>query len=66
MRISALLGLLLLALVAAPTLSAQEAEAEEAKAEEAKGVQWTEDYSAALETAKSEEKLLFLEFTAVW
>lgn len=61
MRISALLGLLLLALVAAPTLSAQEAEAEEAK-----GVQWTEDYSAALETAKSEEKLLFLEFTAVW
>ena len=61
MRITALLGLLLVALVAAPTLMAQEAD----KAEKA-GVAWTEDYSAALETAKTEEKLLFLEFTAVW
>lgn len=64
MRTTALMGLLLLSLVAAPALFAQDADAKEA--EETKGIQWTEDYNAALKTAKAEEKLLFIEFTATW
>ncbi|MBZ0136276.1 MAG: thioredoxin family protein [Planctomycetes bacterium] len=64
MRTTAFMGMLLLALCAAPVLFAQEDTADEAK--ESAGIQWTEDYSKALETAKAEKKNLFIEFTATW
>ena len=61
MRTTAFMGMLLLALLAAPALMAQEAEPEKTT-----GIQWTEDYSKALETAKADKKNLFIEFTATW
>ncbi len=66
MRTTAILGLFALAILAAPSLLAQDAEGAAEEADEQKGVQWTADYSAALETAKSDNKRLFLEFTATW
>lgn len=66
MRTTAILGLFALAILAAPSLLAQDAEGATEEADEQKGVQWTADYSAALETAKSDNKRLFLEFTATW
>lgn len=68
MRTTTLMGLLILSLIAAPALFAQDT-AETDGAEEAKettGIQWTEDYRGALTTAKAEEKMLFIEFTATW
>ena len=61
MRITAFMGMLLLALCAAPVLFAEDADTENTT-----GIQWTEDYSGALETAKAEKKNLFIEFTATW
>jgi thiol:disulfide interchange protein len=64
MRTTAMLSLVALSLLFTPALSAQEAEKD--SAEESTGIKWTEDYSAALETAKAENKRLFIEFTATW
>ncbi|MCG3185413.1 MAG: hypothetical protein ICCCNLDF_03644 [Planctomycetes bacterium] len=62
MRTTAMLSLMALALLSAPTLFAQADE----KPAEAEGVKWTEDYAEALKTAKAEKKRLFIEFTATW
>jgi hypothetical protein len=62
MKTTLMLGVLSLAVLAAPAVFAQEGE----DAEQIKGVQWTEDYAGALKTATAEKKRLFIEFTATW
>lgn len=52
------LGLVALALLAAPALKAED--------EATTGIQWTDDLPKAYETAKAEKKYVFIEFTATW
>lgn len=57
MRVYGTVLVLALAFAMAPALAA---------AESADGVQWERDYKKALETAKKENKRVFIEFTAEW
>jgi thiol:disulfide interchange protein len=53
-----------------PSLFGQEIDGEKEKKEgvESKqaGVQWVQDFEEACNTAKAEDKLVFIEFTAEW
>ncbi len=60
MKTTLMLGVLALAFLVAPMHAQGEG------AEATKGIQWTEDYAGALQTATAEKKRLFIEFTATW